>query len=415
VRVALSSYRSKPHSGGQGVYVRNLSRELVALGHQVEVFSGQPYPELDPGVALTAVPSLDLYRDEDPFRTPALNEFRDVTDVLEFATMCTGGFPEPRTFSRRLARVMRQRAGDFDLLHDNQTLGTGILTIARSGLPVVSTVHHPISADRRVELAAAPLRRKLQVARWYGFVGMQRRVARQLEYLITVSQRAAADIVAEFGVAPERLRAIPVGVDVDRFCPPTAARVPGRLVTITSADVATKGLSVLLRALATTSAADANLIVVGRPSTATEVLVGELGLTDAVQFVSGLSDAALAELMASAEIAVVPSLYEGFSLPAIEAMACATPVVATDVGALPELIGAGSARGVLVRAGDPQELGAALTALLASPARRSQMGRAGRARAVEQYSWSSVARRTADYYREILDAQQPGTRRRQAA
>jgi glycosyltransferase involved in cell wall biosynthesis len=417
VRIALSSYRSKPHSGGQGVYVRNLSRELVALGHQVEVFSGQPYPELDPGVALTPVPSLDLYRDDDPFRTPALREFRDVTDLIEFATMCTGGFPEPRTFSRRLARVMQQRAGEFDILHDNQTLGTGILRIARTGLPVVSTVHHPISADRRVELAGVPLRRKLAVMRWYGFVGMQRRVARQLEDLITVSQRAAADIVAQFGVAPDRLRAIPVGVDVDLFRPPVGARVPGRLVTITSADVAMKGLSVLLQAVASAAGtvAELSLVVVGRPSKGTEALIGQLGLSGAVRFVSGLSDAALAELMSSAEIAVVPSLYEGFSLPAIEAMACGTPLVATDVGALPELIGEGSARGVLVRAGDAPELSAALTSLLAAPSRRSRMGRAGRARAVEQYSWTSVAGRTAEYYREILDRGSSGTRRRTAA
>ena len=87
MRIALLSYRSKPHCGGQGVYVRYLSRELVALGHSVEVFSGQPYPELDDGVLLTKVPSLDLYREPDPFRVPQLREFRDITDVLEFATM----------------------------------------------------------------------------------------------------------------------------------------------------------------------------------------------------------------------------------------------------------------------------------------------------------------------------------------
>ena len=123
MRVALLSYRSKPHCGGQGVYVRHLSRELVALGHSVEVFSGQPYPELDPGVRLTKVPSLDLYREPDPFRVPRLREFRDLTDVSEFLTMCLGGFPEPRTFSRRVARLLVARVDDFDVVHDNQTLG----------------------------------------------------------------------------------------------------------------------------------------------------------------------------------------------------------------------------------------------------------------------------------------------------
>ena len=149
LRVALLSYRSKPHCGGQGVYVRHLSRELVALGHEVEVFSGQPYPELDEGVRLTKVPSLDLYREPDPFRVPRLREFRDLVDVEEFLTMCTAGFPEPKTFGTRVARLLRERADDFDVVHDNQVLATGVLESERLGLPVVTTIHHPITVDRR--------------------------------------------------------------------------------------------------------------------------------------------------------------------------------------------------------------------------------------------------------------------------
>ena len=161
LRIALLSYRSKPHSGGQGVYVRALSRELAALGHRVEVLSGQPYPELDPGVPLTRVPSLDLYREPDPFRTPRPSEFRDWIDVAEWATMCTAGFPEPMTFSWRAARLVLPRAAEFDVVHDNQSLGGGNLRLARAGLPTVATIHHPVAIDRELELAAAPgLRRR---------------------------------------------------------------------------------------------------------------------------------------------------------------------------------------------------------------------------------------------------------------
>ena len=145
----MLSYRSKPHCGGQGVYIRHLSRELVRLGHEVEVFSGQPYPDLDEGVVLTKVPSLDLYREPDPFRVPKLREFRDRIDVEEFLTMCTAGFPEPKTFSSRIARLMKERAGDFDIAHDNQVLGTGIMELESYGLPVVATIHHPITMDRQ--------------------------------------------------------------------------------------------------------------------------------------------------------------------------------------------------------------------------------------------------------------------------
>src|ERR671929_1488772 len=168
LRIALLSYRSKPHSGGQGVYVRALSRELAELGRRVEVLSGQPYPELDDGIPLTRVPSLDLYREPDPFRTPRPSEIRDWVDVVEWATMCTAGFPEPLTFSLRAARELLPRAAQFDLVHDNQSLGSGLLRLVRAGVPTVATVHHPVAIDRRLELAAAPtLRRRLTLRRWY--------------------------------------------------------------------------------------------------------------------------------------------------------------------------------------------------------------------------------------------------------
>ena len=410
MKVALSSYRSKPHSGGQGVYVRNLSRELVALGHDVEVFSGQPYPELDPGVGLTKVPSLDLYRPQDPFRRPARSEFRDRLDVLEYLTMCAAGFPEPRTFSHRLARLLRDRVGEYDVLHDNQTLGPGILDLARRGLPVLTTIHHPISADRRVDLAAARGWERLTKRRWYGFVAMQRRVARRSEHVLTVSHRSAQDITADFGVPADRIRVIGVGADVDTFRPGAPAdRVPGRIVTITSADVPMKGLPVLVAALARLASSGPapspvpgpELVVVGTAAEATRAAIGAAGLTDRVRFVSGLTDRELADLLASAQVLAVPSLYEGFSLPAVEAMACGTPVVASEVGALPELVGADGRCGALVPAGDDRALAARLGDLLAAPDRCAALGQAARRRAVGTYSWSAVARATADVYAQI--------------
>ena len=402
MRVALASYRSKPHSGGQGIYVRNLSRELVALGHDVEVFSGPPYPELDPGVRLTRLPSLDLYRPEDPFRRPARREFRDRVDVLEFLTMCTGGFPEPRTFGMRLARLLADRVGEYDVLHDNQTLAPGILALAARGLPVLTTIHHPISADRRVELAAARGLRRLTVRRWYGFVAMQRRVARRSAHVLTVSRRAVQDIVADFGVPAERIRVVPAGVDVSAFRPPEAERVIGRVVTVASADVHAKGLDVLVGALRRVPRAlFRELIVVGTASEATSRAIADAGLTGRVRFVSGLPTGELAALLGSAQLLAVPSRYEGFSLPAVEALACATPVAASDVGALPELVGGDGECGVLVPPGDAGALAAALAGLLADPAACRTLGERGRRRAVGTYSWTAVARATAALYAEI--------------
>ncbi|WP_265442419.1 glycosyltransferase family 4 protein [Flexivirga meconopsidis] len=401
MRVALASYRSKPHSGGQGIYVRNLSRELVALGHQVEVFSGQPYPELDPGVRLTPVPSLDLYREDDPFRRPGLREFRSAVDIYEFAAMCTAAFPEPRTFGMRLSRLLRDRLDDFDVLHDNQTLAPGILDLERRGLPLLTTIHHPISRDRRLEIEAARGWGRITKRRWYGFVQMQRRIAQRSKHILTVSQVSAQDIASDFGVPRDRMRVVPVGVDVTRFRPPQTPRVPGRIVTIASADVPLKGLSVLIDALAGLPAgAWGELVVVGSASEATGKRLAQAGLLDRVTFRSGLTDEELAALIGSAQVHAIPSLYEGFSIPAIEAMACATPVVASEVGALPDLLAGDVGR--LVPAGDATALGRALAQVLADPREAERMGAAGRERAASTYSWAAVARATADVYASVI-------------
>ena len=401
LRIALTSYRSKPHCGGQGVYVRQLSQALTHLGHRVEVFSGPPYPDLAEGVTLTEVPSLDLYNDIDPFRRPKVSEFKTSSDLLEYLIMCLAGFGEPRTFARRLVPLLAARAGEFDVVHDNQTYSPKLLDIAKLGLPVVGTMHHPISVDRRVELAAAPLRKKLTMRRWYGFVRYQQRVARALPISVSPSQSSVDDAIREFGMRAEQLVAIPIGVDIERFRP-GVPRVPGRVVAVCSADVPMKGLPVLLKAMhALPSDVEAELIVVSRvaPGGATEKLVADLGIGWRVQFVSNLDDDALATLLASAQVMCVPSLYEGFSLPAAEAMASGTPVIASDVGALPEVVGRDGASAVLVPAGDVSALAQALEGLLRNPELRAAMGTAARSRAVERLSWEATARATVEVYR----------------
>ena len=415
LRIALLSYRSKPHCGGQGIYVRHLARELAALGHRVDVFSGQPYPDLDPpgdggrwgSVNLRPLPSLDLYRDDDPFHTPSLSQWRDVIDVLEIATMWTGGFPEPLTFSLRAARELAARRDDYDVVHDNQSLGYGLLALDRIGLPLVATVHHPITVDRRVEVAAAPsLLRRLSLWRWYGFTAMQARVARRIPTVLTVSENSAADIVADFGVRRDAVRVVPVGVDTEMFTAPTAPRVPGRIVSVASSDSPMKGARVLLEAVAKLGTErDVELVMVGRPKPTGPVAraVDDLGIADRVRFVTGLSDESLAQLFASAEVAVVPSLYEGFSIPAVEAMACETPLVASRAGALPEVVGDCAE---LVEPGNPSDLALALAGLLDDPDRRQALGAAGRRRVEERYTWRAVAAATADIYREAIAARE---------
>jgi len=402
LRVALLSYRSKPHCGGQGIYLRHVSRELAALGHHVEVYSGQPYPELEPGPQLRTLPSLDLYRDDDPFRTPGLSEYRDWIDLLEVGMMWTASFPEPLTFSIRALRALRARRADFDIVHDNQVLAYGLLGIPRLGLPLVTSIHHPISVDRRIELAQARGWSRLTKRRWYSFVRMQARVARRVGPIMTGSQSSRDDILRDFKVPPANVRVVPLGVDTRLFHPRQAPREPGSIIAVASADSPVKGIPTLLRAFAKLATErDASLTVVGKPAPGgpTEKLIGELSLGDRVRFVTGISDAELAELMARTEVAVVPSLYEGFSLPAVEHMASGTPLVASKTGALPEVVGDAA---TLVSPGDPEELAAALRRLQDSAAERERLSAAALERVRQRFAWSAVAKATVAEYRRAI-------------
>ena len=413
LRIALLVYRGNPHSGGQGVYTHHLSKELAALGHHVEVFSGQPYPNLASEVPLVKVPSLDLYRAEDPFHIPQLREFRSAIDVLEFAIMCTAGFPEPRTFSRRVRKVLNARRADFDVIHDNQCLGNGILGLLRDGWPIVETLHHPITVDRRLELAQNPWTkrplRQVTLRRWFGFLRMQCRVARQMPRIVTVSESSRRDITRDMGVAYERMSIVPVGVDTDHFRPlPHVKRVPGRIMTTASADVALKGLVPLLEAVAKVrTERHAELVVVGKPRDGSSIpsVIDRLGLEDHVSFVSGVAPDRMVELYNEAEVAVVPSLYEGFSLPAIEAMACGAPLVATTGGALPEVVGPDGRNALTVPPGDAGALAGAIGRVLDDPPLRDRLSAAGREHVLDRFTWAEMARQTVEQYRLAIEEQ----------
>jgi glycosyltransferase involved in cell wall biosynthesis len=410
LRIALLTYKGNPFCGGQGVYVRHLSRELARLGHTVEVIGSQPYPVLDEGhddrLSLTELPSLDLYRSPDPFRTPKPDEYRDWIDALEVATMWTGGFPEPLTFSLRVRRHLRARRGEFDVVHDNQTLGYGLL--GDVGAPLVTTIHHPITVDRQLELDTAQgLRQRLSKRRWYAFTRMQKRVARRLPSVLTVSGTSRDEIVDHLGVRQDRIHVVHIGADTDLFAPdPSVPVVPGRIVTTSSADVPLKGLVFLVEALAKvrTERPDAHLVVVGKRPEEGPVArtIERYGLAGAVGFVKGISDAELVDLVRSAEVACVPSLYEGFSLPAAEAMATGTPLLATTGGAIPEVVGRDGETCLAVPPGDPGALAAGLNRLLGDPELRLRLGRAGRERVLERFTWARAAEGTVARYREAI-------------
>lgn len=408
LRIALLSYRGKKHCGGQGVYVRHLSKALVDRGHHVEVFGGNPYPDLDDRVALHKLPSLDIYNDYFPGRAPGFWEINTLADFAELASFSTGTFSEPLAFSIRAYQALRDRVDDFDLVQDNQTLGYGILALERAGLPVLGTIHHPITVDRRLEVEhARTLFEQIGKRRWYAFTKMQTRVAKRLTRIITVSENSLKDIHADHEVELDRMHVVPVGVDPELFLPvPGVQRIPGRIVTTASADVALKGLRYLLEAVAKlrTERDDVHLVVIGKPKEGgqSEATIRELGLQNHIEFISGVPDERIVELYSEAELAVVPSLYEGFSLPAIEAMSCGIPLIATTGGALPEVTGTDYDTVLHVEPGDADALAAKIREAFDNPELRARIGDNGRQRVIDQWSWRHTAVRTEEHYRALL-------------
>jgi len=409
LRICLLTYRGNPRSGGQGIYVRLLSEALRNLGHQVDVWSGQPYPELVDGVGLFRVPSLDLWNAQQLMRMPSLRELSDPINLCEYTHTKLGAFREPLSFSQRIARHFR-RAGHarrYDIVHDNQCLGPGLLQL-RAALPVVATIHHPITVDLRIACENAKSRMQLfGLRRWYSFLATQLMVSRRLDRILTVSEASRHDLHREYGVCATRMRVVGNGINLDVFKPqPDLERKTDELITTLSSDSPLKGFRYLLEALAQLKPQHPHLKlkVIGQPGheTGTVERIARLGLGASVEFTGQVPAETIAHAYARTTLAVVPSLYEGFGFPAGEAMACQVPLVSSSGGALPEVVGTDGACGLLVPPENSAALARAIDELLAAPERRRAMGQAGRARVLEHFTWRAAAQRTVDVYREAI-------------
>jgi len=405
LNIGLISYRSNPHCGGQGVYIRNLSHALCDLGHRVEVISGPPELPLNPGVTLTRLKTLDLYNPEDLFRTPRLEELKDFINLIEWLDVSAMGYPEPLTFGMRVKRHLNQTKKRFDIIHDNQCLSYGILSLARH-MPVTATIHHPMTVDRRLAVQSTrSFYKKLKALRWYSFIHMQKKVARMLSHVITVSESSKKDVAKEYGIPESKFLTIPIGIDTGLFYPvDTIAKEPGRIIVTNSADTPLKGLYHLLFAVSQIlKTRPVKLVVIGTPKEngGIEKLVRKLDLGRHVRFTGRIDNGRFVKEYAKAELAVVPSIYEGFGLPVGEAMACRVPVICTTGGALPEVAGDAAK---LVPPGNAPALRDAILELLDYPSRREAMAEKGYQRVLKEFTWEKTALRTVEAYREIIRA-----------
>ena len=404
LNIALLGYRSNPYSGGQGIYLKHLAKALTDAGHSVDVISGEPYPELDAGINLIKLPGLNLFAEEKPFRALQWRHLLSATDLFEWLSFNSGGFPEPFTFGRRLLRYLRQTNKRYDIIHDNQCLAPALVALQRKHMTVVSTIHHPITHDLAIALAHEKnWSMRLLIKRWHLFLRMQIRVAKKLKHIVTVSENSKRDIGSDFGVDPARLTVVYNGVDSKTFAPrPNVPRQPMQLISTASADQPLKGTRYLIEAMALLSKEfpDLRLTFIGRPNPGgpTDQRLEATGLKSRIEFHHGIEADAIADLYARASIAVVPSEYEGFGFPAAEAMACEVAVVSTSGGALPEVVGDA---GIIVPCKDAEALAAGIRKLLVNPELRDRLARQGRQRILQNFNWDTVAHQLTDYYHTI--------------
>jgi glycosyltransferase involved in cell wall biosynthesis len=415
LRICFVAYRGNMHCGGQGVYLWFLARELARLGHDVDVFVGPPHPDPMPFArSVTLVPGEQFWGkwfigDRWKFlpRPGALRIFEPL-NFYELAASYLGFLPEPLAFSVRAFRAVAAQLRNgvrYDIVHDVQCLGYGILGIRNLGLPVVSTIHHPLSVDRRASLRRdQSLREAIGTLQFYP-TAMQSFVARRIDGLFTSSDVSAREIRRDFGVRSERIRMVANGVDTVLFRPnPEVKRNATEILCVGRASDPNKGIGNLIEALALLPR-DLTLTLVDsdHPESSVRKRARELGCEHRLHVTGRVDADELVGLYQRASLVVVPSRYEGFGLPAVEAMACATPVVACAAGSLPEVLGVAGG-GVLVKPDDPGALADGIADLMARPERRAELGELGWKRVGAAYAWPRVARATAAAYEEIVDA-----------
>ena len=413
LRIAYVAYRGNMNSGGQGIYLWFLAREMARLGHEVQVFVGPPYPDPMPFAKVEELPNQQFWAkwvlDQKDQIVPKQNPLQVLQPLnfYELAASRIGFLPEPFAFSlRAFGRLTHHLRNDgrFDLVHDVQCLGYGLLGLRALGLPVVTTVHHPLSVDRRASFVRdESTRDAIGTAKFYP-IGMQAFVARHLDCVLTSSEISARQIVRDYRVQPQRIRNVRNGLDTNLFSPDASVeKSENELLCVGRSTDPNKGIATLIEALGhLPDHVTLTLVDDNSPDNQVRRWARDAGVLGRLRLTGRVASKELVDLYRRAAVVVVPSRYEGFSLPAVEAMACGTPVVAARSGALPEVLDL-TGGGILAERDNPLSIAQAIQSLLQNTETRALMAKRGRERVVEKLSWPKIAAATADVYAEIVD------------
>ncbi len=404
LNIAILSYRSAQFGGGQGVYIRDISLALKLKGHNVDVISGPPYPNLHDGINLIKLPGLNLFETfsfRDRLKKFLKKKNKKFDHYYEFFSVLLGGFPEPKTFGKRANRYLKLN-NHYDLIIDNQSLSYGMIDIQKR-FPFIEIIHHPITFDYKYELSSSrKIKYRISRHRWYSFLKMQKKVAPYIKRIITPSKSSKQGIVDEFNCNKANITVINNGIDTNEFSPVNeVTRNEFRLITTASADVPLKGLDFSLKALKKLKKDFPNmhLIVIGliKKGGHTEKLIKKLGLENDVTFKSNLTKNEIKDCYSKSSIAIVSSLYEGFGYPVIEAMSCEVPLIATNVSSIPELT---SEFAKLVDPKNEEMIYQSVKDILAEYDKYKKIAIKGRQHVIKNFNWIKI---TDEYENAIFE------------
>ena len=406
LNIAICSYRSAPFGGGQGIFVYELSKALHDLGHNVDVISGPPYPNLEDSIKLIKSPGLNLFSTFDfQERLKIFLEKKDKSadDWYEFLSALFGGFPELKTFGNRAQNLLAESS--YDVVIDNQSLSYGMVEIQKN-IPLIEIIHHPITKDYRYDIQFSKgVIQKISKWRWFSFLKMQKRVSLKLKVISTPSHNSKKDIAKDFGVLERNISVIPNGIDHASFTPiQDIKRVPEQIITTASADVPLKGLDFTLHAVARLKEdyPELRLVIIGapRPGGHTERLIKRLQIDQNILYRSNLTRHEIAVEYAKSNVAIVSSLYEGFGFPVGEGMSCAIPLIATNVASIPEIT---QSFAELIPAESSDAIELAIRNIFTNPVVNQLRADAGRMHIIDNFNWQKIAKLYEDLIYKTID------------
>ena len=395
LNIAICSYRSAPFGGGQGIFVFELSKALYDLGHNVDVISGPPYPNLKNSIKLIKSPGLNLFSTfnfQDRLKIFSEKKNKSADDWYEFISALFGGFPELKTFGNRAQNLLSESS--YDVVIDNQSLSYGMIKVQKN-IPLIEIIHHPITKDYRYDIKFSKgMIQKISKWRWFSFLKMQKKVSLKLKVISTPSHNSKKDITKDFGVLEKNISVIPNGIDYEGFTPmQDIKRVPEQIITTASADVPLKGLDFTLLAVARLKEdyPGLKLVIIGapRPGGHTERLIKRLQIDQNILYRSNLTRHEIAVEYAKSNIAIVSSLYEGFGFPVGEAMSCAIPLIATNVASIPEIT---QSFAELIPAESTDAIELAIRNIFTNPTKSQLRADAGRMHIIENFNWKKIAK-----------------------